>query len=48
MRLDHGFRIRSLLVDQRHQFFGADYPLLKSMSYPEADLPFQFEQMHVK
>jgi hypothetical protein len=31
-----------------NQYFGTRYPLLKSASYPELDLPYQFETMHVK
>jgi hypothetical protein len=31
-----------------NEYFGTRYPLLKSMSYPELDLPYQFEQIHVK
>jgi hypothetical protein len=31
-----------------NQYFGTHYPLLKSASYPELDLPYQFEEMRVK
>jgi hypothetical protein len=31
-----------------NQYFGTHYPLLKSASYPELDLPYQFERMPVK
>ena len=30
-----------------NQYFGTDYDLLRSASYPEADLPYQFEEMRV-
>jgi hypothetical protein len=31
-----------------NEYFGTHYPLLKNASYPELDLPYQFEQMPVK
>jgi hypothetical protein len=31
-----------------NEYFGTHYPLLKSVSYPELDLPYQFEQMRVR
>ena len=31
-----------------NQYFGTHYPLLKSKSYPELDLPYQFEEMRVR
>lgn len=31
-----------------NQYFGTDYKLLRSASYPELDLPYQFEEMRVK
>jgi hypothetical protein len=31
-----------------NRYFGTDYPLLRSASYPELDLPYQFKEMRVK
>ncbi|HMJ00197.1 MAG TPA: hypothetical protein VK488_10225 [Gaiellaceae bacterium] len=31
-----------------NQYFGTHYPMLKSASYPELDLPYQFEKMPVR
>jgi hypothetical protein len=31
-----------------NRYFGTDYPLLRSASYPELDLPYQFKEMQVK
>jgi hypothetical protein len=31
-----------------NQYFGTHYPLLTSVSHPELDLPYQFEQIQVK
>ena len=31
-----------------NEYFGTQYPLLKSASYPELDLPYQFEKMPVR
>jgi hypothetical protein len=31
-----------------NQYFGTRYPLLRSASYPELDLPYEFEEMRVK
>jgi hypothetical protein len=31
-----------------NEYFGTRYPLLKSASYPELDLPYQFVKMRVK
>ncbi len=31
-----------------NEYFGTHYPLLKNVSYPELDLPYQFEPMRVR
>jgi hypothetical protein len=31
-----------------NRYFGTAYPLLRSASYPELDLPYQFKEMQVK
>jgi hypothetical protein len=31
-----------------NRYFGTHYGLLRSASYPELDLPYQFEEMRVK
>jgi hypothetical protein len=31
-----------------NQYVGTSYKMLRSASYPEGDLPYQFEEMHVK
>jgi hypothetical protein len=31
-----------------NRYFDAGYPLLRSASYPEGDLPYQFEEMRVR
>jgi hypothetical protein len=31
-----------------NRYFGTHYPMLRSASFPEGDLPYQFKQMRVR